>query len=136
MTTYAVIRKSGQVEVYRYADVAPVEWAGFEFATHDHIEVVEAPAEPVVPAHRAEDWYIGVGPFYDRFGAYKLAILASADPLVGAIIKDSSVRKYLDLKGRRAELLQVVGLLQSKGFAVDAVALLDVQPGPQEVYRG
>ena len=134
MTTYAVIRKADQVEVHRYAEAAPVEWQGMEFATHDHVEV---PPEvvPVAPV-RAEDWYIGVGPFYDRFGAYKLPILASTDPLVQAIIKDSSIRKYLDLKGRRADLLQAVQALQSKGFPLDATAILDVQPSEQEVYRG
>lgn len=134
MNIYKVTRKADQAKVYEYAADAPVEWSGFEFDTHDHIEQA-APVPEVVPV-RAEDWYIGVGSFYDRFGAYKLAILASADPLVQAIIKDSSVRKYLDLKGRRTELAQVVGLLQSKGFAVSETALLDVQPGPLEVYRG
>ena len=136
MSIYAVIRKADQVEVYRYAHTAPVEWGGMEFATHDHVVQADPPVEPVAIDYQPEDWYIGVGPFYDRFGAYKLAILASADPLVQAIIKDSSVRRYLDLKGRRSELLQVIGLLQSKGFAVSTAALLDVQPGPQEVHRG
>lgn len=134
MTIYAVIRKADQVEVIRYSAMQPTEFDGYTFELYDH-NLIDPEAPPVEP-FRAEDWYIGVGPFYDRFGAHKLAILASADPLVQAIIKDSSVRKYLDLKGRRAELLQVVGLLQSKGFAVDAATLLDVKPTAQEVYRG
>lgn len=41
MTTYSVIRKSDQAEVYRYSADAPIEWNGMEFATHDHIEYVE-----------------------------------------------------------------------------------------------
>ena len=46
MTTYAVIRKSDQVEVYRYASESTVEWGGMEFATHDHVVV---PDEVVLP---------------------------------------------------------------------------------------
>jgi hypothetical protein len=134
MTTYAVIRKSDQVEVTRYSAMQPTVFDGYTFDLYDHNEF--DPGAPPVPPIRPENWYIGVGPFYDRFGAYKLAILSSTDPMVQAVIKDSSVRKYLDLKGRRAELAQVVGLLQSKGFAVTEAALLDVQPTAQEVYRG
>lgn len=47
MTTYVVIQKSTGAEVYRYSADVPVEWAGMEFATHDH---TEAAAVPVVPA--------------------------------------------------------------------------------------
>lgn len=50
MTTYVVSRKSDQVEVYRYNADAPIEWAGMEFATHDHAgEAVDGPEDvPVV----------------------------------------------------------------------------------------
>jgi hypothetical protein len=54
MTTYAVIRKSDGQEVYRYSADAPIEWNGMEFATHDHIQVVE-PVDPgtvVIPGPR------------------------------------------------------------------------------------
>jgi hypothetical protein len=134
MTVYHVIDKATGAKVYEYEAAAPVEWAGFEFATHDHV----AQAAPEAPADttRAEDWHINVGPFYDRFGAYKLPILASADPLVQAVIKDTTVRKYIDLKGRRAELSQALGLLRAKGFPVTDAAVLDVQPTSAEVYRG
>ena len=47
-----------------------------------------------------------------------------------------SVRNYVDLLGRRDELLQVIGLLDAKGHAVDAVAVLDVEPNEDEVWRG
>ena len=134
MTIFAVIRKSDQTEIHRYAEVAPVEWQGMEFATHDHVEV---PPEPTTtPTIIAKDWYINIGPFYDRFGSYKIPVLASVDPVIQAIIKDSSVRKYLDLKGRRSELLQAIQIIQSKGFALNETAILDIQPNEQEVYRG
>lgn len=47
MTLYHVIRKSDGTQVYAYEADAPIEWAGMEFATHDHIEVV---LEMVTPA--------------------------------------------------------------------------------------
>ena len=135
MPNFVVIDRATGQEVSSYSADAPVEWIGLEFATHEHRALPaepEPPAAPIVP----EQWFINVGPFYDRFGPYKLPILASTDPLVQAIIKDTTVRKYIDLKGRRAELAQAIGLLQSKGFAVSEAAILDVQPADGEVYRG
>jgi hypothetical protein len=46
MTTYAVIRKTDQVEVYRYSADAPVEWAGMEFAEFDHTVVPDPVLDP------------------------------------------------------------------------------------------
>lgn len=128
---YIVTRKSDGAEVFRYNAEAAVEWTGYEFDNHLHV-AAEAPA--VVEVNPA-DWYINVGPFFDRFGTYKLPILASSDLLVQAIIRDASVRQYIDLRGRRAELLQAIGLLKAKGFAVSESAILDVQPNEAEVHR-
>lgn len=44
------------------------------------------------------EWYIDVGPFFDRFGSAKLAVLTSTNPGVQAILKDTQVRKWMDLK--------------------------------------
>lgn len=44
------------------------------------------------------EWYIDAGPFFDRFGSAKLAVLTSADAGVQAILKDTQIRKWLDLK--------------------------------------
>ena len=57
---------------------------------------VDAPAQPQ-PAP-AWEWLIDIGPFFDRFGAAKMAVLTSSDVGVQAIIKDTQVRKWLDLK--------------------------------------
>ena len=43
-------------------------------------------------------WLIDIGPFFDRFGAAKMAVLTSSDAGVQAIIKDTQVRKWIDLK--------------------------------------
>lgn len=53
MKTYAVIHKQSAAEVLRYSSEAPIEWEGFEFATHEHVEQPVAPetpgAQPVGP---------------------------------------------------------------------------------------
>ena len=59
--------------------------------------VVETP-EPPTPTPPEWEWYIDIGPFFDRFGSAKLAVLTSTDPGVQAILKDTQVRKWLDLK--------------------------------------
>jgi len=43
-------------------------------------------------------WYIDIGPFFDRFGPVKYAILSSTDPIVQALVKDLQIRKWVDLK--------------------------------------
>jgi hypothetical protein len=48
MPVYRVISIATGDEIYRYEAPAPVEWTGMEFATHDHVEVVEVvAADPV-----------------------------------------------------------------------------------------
>ena len=58
-------------------------------------QVADTPVQ--VPAQPWE-WYIDIAPFFDRFGAAKMAVLTSSDAGVQAIIKDTQVRKWLDLK--------------------------------------
>ena len=73
--------------------------------------VVETPEPPAPPAPVWE-WYIDIGPFFDRFGAAKMPVLTSADIGVQAIIKDTQVRKWLDL--RLPEIEQSVQYIASK----------------------
>ena len=40
---------------------------------------------------------IDIGPFFDRFGAAKLAVLMCTDPVVQAILRDVQIRKWIDL---------------------------------------
>lgn len=49
MPTYLVTRKTDSAEVYRYASTAPIEWVGFEFATHDHVEAAEPEGSATTP---------------------------------------------------------------------------------------
>lgn len=80
-----------------------------------HWRVVETPEPPAPPAPVWE-WYIDIGPFFDRFGAAKMAVLTSPDAGVQAILKDTQVRKWLDLK--LPELTQSVQYVASKVEAV------------------
>ena len=58
------------------------------------------PADPAPEPQPAQpwEWLIDIGPFFDRFGPAKMAVLTSSDVGVQAILKDTQVRKWLDLK--------------------------------------
>ena len=75
---------------------------------------VDAPALPQ-PAP-AWEWYIDIGPFFDRFGSAKMAVLTSSDVGVQAILKDTQVRKWLDLK--LPEIASAVAYIGTKVPAV------------------
>ncbi len=55
MTTFVVTSKSDGREVYRYSGDTPMEWSGFEFATHDHTPLAEDPAKPTQAIARVWD---------------------------------------------------------------------------------
>lgn len=136
MPEYIVTRKTDGAEMIRYSSsqiVEQINEQSYPVADYDHTEWNPDEVQPLVDPTR---WRIYVGSFFDRFGAAKLGILSDVDPVVQAVIKDASVRSYIDLRGRRDELLQVIGLLNLKGHAVDPVAVLDVEPGEEEVWRG
>ena len=78
-------------------------------------ELVEpAQPEPAAPAPDPTEWLIDVGPFFDRFGPAKLAVLSSSDAAVRALVTDLQVRKWIDLK--RADVAQGIDLLISKSI--------------------
>ena len=70
-----------------------------------------------VPAP-AWEWFIDIGPFFDRFGTAKMAVLTSSDVGVQAIIKDTQVRKWLDLK--LPEIASAVAYIGTKVPALTA----------------
>jgi len=134
---FIVKNKATGAEITRYAAQAPVEQIddlAVPFTEFDHTEL---PEDGVTPATLdPSQWRIWVGSFFDRFGAYKIPILADVDPVVQAIVKDATVRRYIDPIERRAELEQAIALLQSKGHAVDAAVILDLEPTASEVWTG
>lgn len=72
------------------------------------------PQTPVDPC----EWLIDIGPFFDRFGAAKMAVLTSADAGVSAILSDVQVRKWIDLQ--RADVANSLAYIGSKVPSVDA----------------
>ena len=80
----------------------------------DFTEVIETPVPVVDPC----EWLIDIGPFFDRFGVAKLAVLTSADATVKAILQDIQVRKWIDLK--RADVASSLAYVGTKVPAVDA----------------
>ena len=117
MTMFALI-KNGTVQNVIVADEAFITSITSKW---DHIECIDTPVEralgvgvgwgwddsgfvaptPTAPEPQPApvwEWLIDIGPFFDRFGAAKMAVLTSSDAGVQAIIKDTQVRKWLDLK--------------------------------------
>ena len=117
MTTFALI-KNGTVQNVIVADEAFITSITSKW---DHIECIDTSAElalgvgigwgwdgssfvaptPTTPEPQPVpvwEWLIDIGPFFDRFGTAKMAVLTSSDVGVQAIIKDTQVRKWLDLK--------------------------------------
>lgn len=43
-------------------------------------------------------WFIDIGPFFDRFGSAKMNILMSTSPVAKAVVTDCMVRKWIDLQ--------------------------------------
>lgn len=77
--------------------------------------------EVVQPAP-VEPRYVSVGAFFDRFGAHKWPILADANVIVQALIKDCSVRKFVDLDD--PQLDGGLAMLVDAGHAIDPVTIL------------
>jgi hypothetical protein len=76
------------------------------------------PPVPVVPVPAVYEWYIDIGPFFDRFGAAKLAVLMSPDAAVQAILRDTQIRKWIDLK--KPEVAQSVAYIGTKVSGITA----------------
>ena len=90
------------------------------------------PVESTAPAP-AWEWLIDIGPFFDRYGAAKMAVLTSADAGVQAILKDTQIRKWLDLK--LPEMAQSVAYVGTKVPAVTVelqAAILTTPVAPSE----
>lgn len=92
-------------------------FTGYEWQAHEL-----NPAHHVLPALPASPRHISVGALFDRFGAEKWAILADTAPMVQALVRDCSARRYIDLD--RPDLVQALQLLVQAGHAVDAETIL------------
>ena len=89
-------------------------------------DVEPAPANPT-------EWLIDIGPFFDRFGAAKMAVLTSPDAGVKAILADTQVRKWIDLQ--RPDVAQSVAYIGPVVAAVKPAlqtAILTTPVTPEE----
>jgi hypothetical protein len=73
------------------------------------LPVITPPVDPC-------EWLLDIGPFFDRFGATKMAVLTSPDAGVKAVVSDVSIRKWIDLQ--RADVAAALAYI---GSAVGAV---------------
>lgn len=96
--------------------------------TYDGITFYEPPMPPT-PVDPCE-WLIDIGPFFDRFGAQKIPVLADTNAIVRAIVTDCTSRKWIDLK--RADVGLAIDTLINLGHAVDKAAILDLPVIPAE----
>ena len=71
-----------------------------------------------VPPEDPWAWCIDIGPFFDRFGAAKMAVLASTNNVVKAILTDVSIRKWIDL--RNPGVAQGIDTLIALGIPITA----------------
>lgn len=147
---YALI-KSGTVQNVIVADEAFITQIVLEW---DHIERIDTPAEqalgvgmgwgwdgsnfvapsaPPTPEPKPYATLIDIGPFYDRFGATKMAVLTSADPGIRAILADLNIRKWIDLaRPDVAQALQYVGSVVTQVTPELQATILNTVIAPEE----
>lgn len=88
-------------------------------------EVVVPEPEPT-----PEIRHITVGAFFDRFGDQKWPILADTSASVQALIKDASVRSYIDLDD--PQVRTGLEMIVSAGHVVDVDAIITAPIQPDE----
>ena len=90
---YEILDAQGNVE---NTIVADEQFMQDNYPDGNYREVIEPPTPAPSPAPC--EWLIDIGSFFDRFGAAKMAVLTNSDVGVQAIVKDTQVLKWLDLK--------------------------------------
>ncbi len=124
-----------RIEILDGATVINAILADEAFAEQQHpgawrvADVQDVEPEAVNPV----EWLIDIGPFFDRFGAAKMAVLTSTDAGVKAILADTQVRKWIDLQ--RADVAQSVAYIGSVVAAVTPAlqtAILTTPVSPEE----
>ena len=127
---YEILDPQGNVE---NTIVADAKFMRANYPNGSYRLVQPADPEPTPEPSQPWEWLIDIGPFFDRFGAAKMAVLTSADAGVQAILKDVQIRKWLDLK--LPELVQSVAYVGTKVPTVTAelqAAILNTPVAPDE----
>jgi hypothetical protein len=92
--------------------------------------VFTAPVMPPAPEPTPEPRHITVGAFFDRFGDQKWPILADTNASVQALIKDASVRKWINLDD--PQVLTGLQMVQAAGHDIDPAAIIAAPIQPEE----
>jgi hypothetical protein len=103
---------------------ADAEFMAAQYPDGNYRELV-VPEPPAPPEVR----HITVGAFFDRFGDQKWPILADTNAGVQALIKDASVRKWINLDD--PQVLTGLQMVQNAGHSIDPTAIITapIQPG-------
>jgi hypothetical protein len=80
------------------------------------------------PAPEPEVRHITVGAFFDRFGDQKWPILADTNAGVQALIKDASVRKWINLDDPQVRTGLDMVVAAGHNIDVDAIITAPIQP--------
>ena len=118
MTLYAVIRKTDLVEVYRYTNDAAVEWGGMEFATHDHVAVLE-PTVPPPPAPPVYEWT--TLDFLRRFTAAErigIRLARDTNPILDDLF--SLLEQAVTVRSNAPDMIAGLGYIVSLGLLTPA----------------
>lgn len=105
--------------------VADLDFMQSAYPDGNYREVVVP--EPPAPA---EVRHITVGAFFDRFGDQKWPILADTNASVQALIKDASVRSYINLDD--PQVRTGLEMIVSAGHVVDVDAIITAPIQPDE----
>ena len=103
------------------ADLAFMQ-AAYPEGNYRELVVLEPEPTPL-PNH------ITVGAFFDRFGDQKWPILADTNPAVQALIKDASVRAYINLDDPQVRTGLEMVVDAGHAIDVDAIITAPIQPG-------
>jgi hypothetical protein len=115
MKTIEILDAEGAVQNRIVADE---EFAQMHHPDHWRL-AADQPEDAPAPAPLR---HISVGAFYDRFGPQKWAILADQSPAVQAVVRDASVRKYIDLDN--SDLPAGLQIIVTAGHPIDPAAII------------
>lgn len=101
----------------------------------DGTQFIAPPPPPPPPPEppKPYEWFIDIGPFYDRFGAAKMAVLTSTDAGLKAILSDLSIRKWIDLQ--RPDVAQALAYVGSVVPAVTAALQTQILTTPVSEFE-
>lgn len=112
LTAAVIADRSTDVPPPQETETLKANWTGESWVLREYT----APPAPEAPQPSPTAWLIDIGPFFDRFGVAKMAVLTSADTGVKAILSDLQVRKWIDLQ--RIDVAQGMAYVGSKVPAV------------------